>query len=150
MFLLPAERKIGGRHHLDKVHEVVRLLVCVLLSSVQGVDVVVRPAAGSSRLVLLLHVLDDDVAQLRAKSKVVDLVRERVCLVLEVVLQVVDVEIAVRERFSRSDVEVTDDFIDSNSTFNTATFLALCVQVFGIVFTLALLDALAATEGPGD
>lgn len=79
----------------------------------------------------------------------VDLVGEGVCvLVPEVVLQIVNMEVAVRKGLSRGNVEISNDFVNLDAAFKTAAFLALCIKVFGVVFALALLDALATTEGP--
>lgn len=47
-------------------------------------------------------------------------------------------------------MEVSNYFIDANTTFDAASFAALGIQMFGVVFTLALLYAFAAAEGPGD
>lgn len=69
-------------------------------------------------------------------------------LVLEVVLEVVHVHVASGERLSGSDVEVSDDLVDSNATLETASLLSLLVEVLGVVFALALLNALAAAKRP--
>jgi hypothetical protein len=45
-------------------------------------------------------------------------------------------------------VEVSDDFVDSNAALETAALLSLLVEVLGVVFALALLYALSATERP--
>jgi hypothetical protein len=89
---LPAERQVRRRYNFDKVHVVERLLIGILIRVIQRVDMMVRPSARPRISVLPLHVLDDHIAQLRAKPQLVDLVRKRMrVLVLEVVLQVVDV-----------------------------------------------------------
>lgn len=84
--LLPAKGEVSGRHDLDKVHEVEGLLCGRLFGVVERVDVVVCPSSRTGVRVLLLHVCDDGVAELGSEAQVVDLVRERVRLVLEVVL----------------------------------------------------------------
>ena len=97
--LLPPERQVRRRHDLDKVHVVVSLFVRLLLRVVERVEVVVRP-----RHAFLADALDHVVGQLRAEAQVVDLVRESVLdafAAREVVLQVVDVHVAVAERFAR-------------------------------------------------
>ena len=47
-------------------------------------------------------------------------------------------------------MEVSHDFVDPDSAFDAASFPALGIEVFGVVFTLALFYALATAEGPGD
>jgi len=47
-------------------------------------------------------------------------------------------------------MEVSYHFIDADPAFDAASFPALGVKVFGVMFTLALFYALAAAEGPGD
>jgi hypothetical protein len=79
---------------------------------------------------------------------VVNLVGKGVCLIFEVVFQVVHVHVAVGEGLSGSDMEVSDDLVDSNATLETAALLSLLVEVLGIVFALTLLNALSATERP--
>jgi hypothetical protein len=121
----------------------------VLIGVVKGVDVVASPSSWAGVLVLLLHVRDDHLAQLWPKAEVVDLMGEGVrVFVLEVVLEIVNVHIAIRKRLSGRDVEVSDDLVNSDATLETAALLSLLVKVLGIVFALALLNALSATERP--
>jgi len=99
--------------------------------------------------VLPLHVLDNDIAKLGAEAKLVNLVGEGMrVLVFEVVLEIVNVQVAVGERFSRSNVKVTDDLVDADAALKTASFLTLLVEMFGVVFPLALFDSLSTTERP--
>jgi hypothetical protein len=148
---LPTEGQVRGRDHFDKVHEVVGLLVSVLIRVVERVDVVVSPTARTTRKVLLLHILDHDVAQLRAKTQMMNGMCESVAsLILEEIFQIVHMQVPVRERLSRRNVKVSNDLVDANATLNAATFPTLLVEMFGVVFALALLDTLAATEGPGN
>jgi len=58
------------------------------------------------------------------------------------------VHVAGREGLSRSDVEVTNNLVNLDAALETATLLSLCVEVFSVVFPLALLDTLAAAERP--
>jgi hypothetical protein len=147
--LLPAERQVSSRHYLDKVHVVECLLVRVLVGVVKRVDVVVCPATRSGRKMLLLHVADDSLAQLGTKAQMMDLVGERMSIfVLEVVFKVVHVEVAVGEGLSRGNMEVSDDLVDLDAALQATSLLALLVEVFGIVLSLTLLDALATTERP--
>lgn len=68
--------------------------------------------------------------------------------VFEVVFQIMHVHIAVGERLSGSDMEVSNDLVDTDATFETASFLSLLVEMLCIVLPLALFDTLSATEGP--
>jgi hypothetical protein len=148
-FFLPTKGQVSGRDHFNKVHEVESLLISVLVGVVKWIDVMAGPSAGTGVLVLLLHVCDDHVAQLRTEAQVVDLVRKSMrVFVLEVVVQVVYVHVASRERLSRSNVEIADNFVDSNATLETASLLSLGIEVFGIVLALALLHALTTTKRP--
>lgn len=69
-------------------------------------------------------------------------------LVLEVVLEVVYVQVSVREGLSRGDVEVADDLVDLDAALKAASLLALGIEVFSVVLAFALLDTLTATERP--
>jgi hypothetical protein len=75
---------------------------------------------------------------------------ECVRLVLEVVLKIVYVEVAIGERLSWCEVEVSNDLVDTDATLETATLLALSIEVFRVVLTLALLDAFTTAERPRD
>lgn len=66
--LLPTKWQIGGGDDLDKVHEVEGLLICVLIRTIQRINVVVRPAAWTSREMVLCHVLHNNIAQLGTES----------------------------------------------------------------------------------
>lgn len=70
--------------------------------------------------------------------------------ILEVVLQIVYVEVAIGEGLPGCNVEVTNDLVDANVSLEAASFLALLIEVLGIVLALALLDTLAAAERPRD
>lgn len=98
----------------------------------------------------LLHIRNHRITQLWSKSEMVDLVCERVRLILEVVLQVMHMQIAVRERLSRRNVEVSNDLVDANAAFEPTPFFTLLVKMLGVMLAFALLNALTATEGPGD
>ena len=67
---------------------------------------------------------------------------------LEVVIQVVHVHVAVAEAAPGRDVEVADHLVDAQAALDAAAFLALGVQPLAVVLPLALLDVLAAAEGP--
>lgn len=109
----------------------------------------VCPSSRTGREVLALHVGDNSVAQLGTESKVVDLVGKGVrVLVLEIVLEIVYMEIAVGERLSWRNVEVSNDFVYTNAALETASLLALCIEVLSVVLTFTLLDALTAAKGP--
>lgn len=69
---------------------------------------------------------------------------------LEIVIQIVDMHVAITEAPARRDVEITDDLIDPKSAFYPTSFLALRIETLGIPFSLALLDVLAPPKRPGD
>ena len=146
--LFPAERQVGRRHDFHKVHVVVGLFVRLLLRVVQRVQVVVRP-----RQALFADAFDHVVGQLGPEAQVVDFVGEGVLDALaarEVVLQVVDVHVAVAERFARGEVEVSHHLVDADAALDPAALPPLLVQVLAVVFPLALLDILAPPERPAD
>lgn len=148
-FLLPTEREVSRRDNLDEIHIIECLFIRVLLRPIQWVDMVISPTSRFTNRLALRHTLDDDVGELGTESQMMDLVREAVvCSVFEVVVQIVHVQIAVGETLSWCDVEVSDHFVHADSTFESAAFCALGIEVLGIVFALALLYAFAATEGP--
>jgi hypothetical protein len=60
------------------------------------------------------------------------------------------VQIAIRKGFARRNVEVANDLVDLDAALKTAPFLSLCIEVFGIMLALALLDTLTATKRPGN
>lgn len=123
VLLFPSKRKIGGGDDLHEVHVVVRRLTGFFLSVVQRVDVMVCPWQ-----CLRAHLLRNLFWQLRSKAEVMDLVREYVASFhrrIEVVIQVVYVHVAVAETPSWGNVEVTDDLVDSDTSFNTASLLSL-------------------------
>lgn len=98
------------------------------------------------------HFLGDFFGDLRAKTQVVDRVGKDMASCdrgIEIVVQVVYVHVAVAETPSGGDVEVPDDFVDAEGAFYAASFFALGVEAFGVVFALALGYVLAAAEGPG-
>jgi hypothetical protein len=68
--------------------------------------------------------------------------------VFEVVVQVVDVDIAIAERFPRSKVEVSSYFVYPDASFNAATFLALSIKPLSIMLSRTLFHVLASTKGP--
>jgi len=144
VLLIPAEREVGCRHNFDEVHVVVCLLIGLLLSVIEWVEVVIRP-----RHTLLADSLDDFVGQLRAKAQVVHFVRERVLDTFaagKVVLQVMYVHVAIAKTLAGCEVEVSNHFVDTDATLDTTSLAPLLVQVLAVVFPLALLDILAAPE----
>lgn len=144
--LLPVEGKVGCRHNLDEVHEVVVGVVGLLVGAVERVAVVVSPGVGA-----LGHLLGDGVGQLRTEAEGVDDVGEVVLGIvggLPVVLEVVDVHVSVAEGAARSQVEVSNDLVHAEATLNAAALPALLLQLLGVVLTRALLDVLSLTERP--
>nr|GFD56677.1 hypothetical protein [Tanacetum cinerariifolium] len=90
-------------------------------------------ATGASRELLLRHVLYNDIAQLGAETKVVDLVGKRMrVLVLEVILKVVHVQVAVGEGLPGCNVEVANDLVDLDTALKTTSLLSLFVQVLRV------------------
>ena len=88
--------------------------------------------------------------QLGSEAELVDLVLEGMLDgALPVVLQVVDVHIPVAEAAAGGEVEVSDHLVHADGTGDAATLVPLLIELLGVVFALALLDALALTEGPG-
>ncbi len=79
-----------------------------------------------------------------------DDMRERVASRrVPVVLQVVHVHVSVAEATAGRKVEVSDNLVDAQAALDAAALFALLVELLGVVFPLALLHALAPTEGPG-
>ena len=121
----------------------------MLIDTVQWVYMVICPSSWSRSEVLLLHLLNDHVAQLGTKTEVM----YRVCkgmsvLILEVVLEIVHVQVAVREGFPWCNMEISNDLVDSNAAFETASFLTLLIEVLGVMLALALLHSFSATKRP--
>jgi hypothetical protein len=145
----PAKRQIRGRDYLDEVHEVVCHLIGSLERAIKRVDVVVCPSSRSRSLVVLIHIRDNHIAQLRSESQMVDNVGECMTLILEVILQIVDVQVPVRETLSRGNVKVSNDLVDGDGALEPAPLCALGIKMFGVVLAFALFDAFAATKGPG-
>ena len=56
--------------------------------------------------------------------------------------------IAIAEASSWRDVKVPDNFINSQTSLNTTSFVPLGIQLLAVVFPLALLDPLPTTECP--
>lgn len=150
VFAFPSQRQVCGANNLDEVHEVESLLAGLLLGVVEGVDVVVRPATEACIRMFAVHIRNHSIAELRPEAKLVDLVRESVGLVLEVVLEVVNVHVAVGERLSGRNVEVSDDFVDTDVSLQAASLPALLVEVLGVVLTFTLFHTFAATKRPRD
>ncbi len=67
----------------------------------------------------------------------------------KVIFQIMHMHLSVAETLPRREMEVSDDLIDADAAFNAAAFAALLVELFTVVFPLALLDVFATPEGPG-
>lgn len=145
--VFPTKGQVRRRNNLDKVHEVEGLFVGMLFGVVKRIDVVVRPTTRTRAFVLILDILHNDIAQLRAKAKLVDLVRKSMRIfVLEVIFQIMHVQVTVGERLSGCNVEVSNNLVDADAAFETASFLALCVEAFSVVLPLALLYTFSTTK----
>jgi hypothetical protein len=57
-------------------------------------------------------------------------------------------EVAVGEGLSGGNVEVSDDLVDLDATLQATSLLALLIEMFGVVLSLALLDALTTAKRP--
>lgn len=102
---------------------------------------------------LLSDLRDDIVRELWTKSEMMHLVGECVfCSATssEIVFQVMHMHVAIAERLARGEMEVAHDLVDANTSLNAASFPALLVQVFRVVFPIALFYILATAERPGD
>ena len=145
---LPSKRKIGCRDDLDEIHEVVGHLESLLVSVIQRIDVMTSPRVG-----LPNHLLRNIIWQLGSEAKLMNGMGERVTACnwcIKKVLEVVDVHVAIAETASWSNVEISNDLVDSDSSLNTASFFALLVESFAVVFPFALLHAFALSESPGN
>lgn len=90
--------------------------------------------------------------QLGAKSQRVDNVAEIVRLAvghIPVVLEVMNVHVAIAKRASRGKMEVSDDLVNLEGSVNAAALVALLFQSLGVMFALTLLKGSAITKGPG-
>ena len=67
---------------------------------------------------------------------------------IEVVIQIMDVHIAIAKTSSRCDMEITDDLVHAKCSLNSASLLPLRVQSLSIVFAFALLDVFSSAESP--
>lgn len=146
--LLPAERQVRGGDDLDKVHVVEVGVHGGLDDAVERVDMVVRPG---HVLVLVAKLFEGGGRQLRSEAQRVDGVAERVAALngsVPVVLEVMDVHVAVAETATGGEVEVADDLVDAQAASDLASLVALLVQALGVVLARALLDVLAAAKGP--
>lgn len=145
---LPAQRQVGGGDNLDEVHEVVSLFVGLVLGIVQWIHVVVSPSHA-----LLANLSNNIVRQLRAEAKMVDLMREGVFNIVApspVVFQVVNMHVAVAEGFARGEVEVANNLVDTDTSFDTAAFSTLLIEMLRVMLACTLFDILSSSEGPRD
>ena len=102
---------------------------------------------------LLANPANNVVRQLRAETKMVNLVGESVFNVIgssPVVFEIVNVHVAVAERFAGSEVEVANNLVDTDSTFDTTAFSTLLVEVFRVVLACTLLNVLSSSKRPRD
>lgn len=125
VLLLPAQGQVRSRNYLDKVHEVISLLFCLMLCIIKWVEMMVSPSHA-----LLANASNNIIRQLRTKAKMMDIVGESMFDVIAaspVVLEIVNVHVTVAERLARCKVEIANNLVDTNSTFNTAAFSTLFV-----------------------
>jgi len=98
---------------------------------------------------LLSNLCNDIIRQLRAKPEMVHLVAERVLgstASSTIVIQIVYVHVAIAERLARSEMEVAHDLVDTDPSLDTTPLSTLLIQMFRVVFPLALLYILAAAK----
>ena len=57
---------------------------------------------------------------------------------------------SVAEGLPGGDVEVSDDFVDAETAFYATPLVPGLVQMFAVVFSFTLFDALAAPKSPAD
>lgn len=143
-FIFPAEREVRSGHDLDEVHEIEAGFVGVLAGVVKRVHAMVGP-----RQERLLQAASDRVGEMGPEAKVMDDVSEVMGnFRVPVVLEVVHVHIAVAEAAPRGEVEVSDDLVDTQAAFDSASLVALLVETTRIVFQYTLLDIFSASETP--
>lgn len=120
----------------------------MLLCAVERIEMVVSPW-----LILPTKFLRNPFRQLWPEAHMVDSMRERVSALqtrrIPVVGQVMDMHVAIAVTASWGDMEITNDLVYPYPTFDPASFLALRIQSFAVVFTFALLDIFASAECPG-
>jgi hypothetical protein len=143
---VPAQRKVRSRHDLNKVHKVEVGIVSLLMSVVKRILVVVGPER-----TLGADLASNALGKLGTETKRVDSVCKVVRVAfghVPVVLKIVNVHITTAETSAGSEMEVTNDLVHAQASFNTAALIALRIQLLAIVFTLTLLNSLATTKGP--
>lgn len=67
---------------------------------------------------------------------------------VQIVIQVVYMHHAIAETASGSNVEVSNDFVDAETTLYPTSLISLRFQLLRVVFPFALLDAFAFAERP--
>lgn len=67
---------------------------------------------------------------------------------LKIVLEIVDVHLGIGEGLSRSNVKVSDNLVDPETSVDTATLLGLSLELLLESFFLALLNACSVAECP--
>lgn len=144
---IPADGQIRSGNNLDKVHKVEVGVLGLLRGAVQRVQVVVGPGQGR----LLAQSGGDFIGQLRTKAQRMDGVGEVVRLALRnipVVLQVVNVHVAIAEASARGKMEVAHHLVHAQVSLDATALLALGIELLGVVLALALLDILTSAKGP--
>lgn len=94
------------------------------------------------------------VGEFGTEAQLVDFMGHGVAFVLglvvcEVILEIVCVNVPAGEAAAWGDVEVSDDFVDADHSFEAAAFSALGGDALAVSFSFALFDVFAFTEGPG-
>ena len=94
------------------------------------------------------------VGEFGAEAQLVDFMGHGVAFVFglvvcEVVLEIVCVDVPAGEAAAWGNVEVSDDFVDADDSFEAAALSALGGDALAVSFSFALFDVFAFTEGPG-
>lgn len=98
-----------------------------------------------------LELVDDVIWQSWSKSKLVNSMGEWMSTRnwgIEVVLEIVNVHVAIAETASWGNVEVSNDLVHAESSLNSAAFFSLRIEPLSIVFPLTLLDTLSLAKCP--
>ena len=66
----------------------------------------------------------------------------------EVIVQIVNMHVPIAKTAAWSDMKISHNFVNSQVSFYTASFVSLSIQIFAVVLSFALLNALSAPESP--
>lgn len=115
-----------------------------MLGLVQWVHMVVGPGHA-----LLANLGNNIVRQLRAEAKMVNLMGEGVFNAVAaspVIFKVVDMHVAIAEGLARGEVEVANNLVNTDTTFNTAALSALLIEMLRVVLACTLFDVFSSSK----